>query len=275
MANEYETILYETRGRIVLLTLNRPDKLNAWSWKLETEFLQALEQANADPGVHVIVVTGAGRAFCAGGDISGFNQALGGGRNIDGSGPTNLVARDGSPEVPITLAKSKPVIAAINGHAVGIGLTVVMACDIRIASDRAKASARFVKVGLTPECGSTRYLAASAGLGNALFMALTGRIIEADEALQRGLFDRVVPHDRLMDEAMALAEEIAGNPPSAVWAAKRMIHENFVESDLRRVVTQEGFAIRAARGLPEHAEAVRAFLEKRAPDFGKAEAAKA
>ncbi len=272
MSDNYETILYENRGRIALITLNRPDKLNAWSWKLESEFIDALERANGETGTHVIVVTGAGRAFCAGGDISGFNQALGG-RSVEGGGPTSLAARDGSPEVPITLARSKPVIAAINGHAVGIGLTVVMACDIRIASDRAKASARFVKVGLTPECGSTRYLAASAGLGNALFMALTGRIIEADEALQRGLFDRVVPHDTLMDEAMALAEEIAGNPPSAVWAAKRMIHENFVEADLRRVVTQEGFAIRAARGLPEHAEAVRAFLEKRTPDFSKPQAA--
>jgi 2-(1,2-epoxy-1,2-dihydrophenyl)acetyl-CoA isomerase len=126
-----------------------------------------------------------------------------------------------------------------------------------------------VKVGLTPECGSTHYLPLVAGLGNALFMALTGRIIEADEALQRGLVDKVVPHESLMDEAMALAEEIAGNPPSAVWSAKRMIHENVNESDMRRVVTREGFSIRAARGVPDHAEAVKAFLEKREPNFGQ------
>jgi 2-(1,2-epoxy-1,2-dihydrophenyl)acetyl-CoA isomerase len=264
----YETLLVEPKGHVALLTLNRPDKLNAWSVKLEQEFLAALEQLNADPAVHVILITGAGRAFCAGGDISGFNQALGG--RFVPPGPQPLTAEDGSPEVPIALSRSKPVICAINGHAVGIGLTMAMACDIRIASDKARLSARFVKVGLTPECGSTRYLAASAGLGNALFMAMTGRIIDADEALQRRLVDRVVPHESLMDETMALANEIASNPPSAVWAAKRMIHENAVESDLRRVVTREGYSIRAARGTPEHREAVTAFLEKREPNFDAA-----
>jgi 2-(1,2-epoxy-1,2-dihydrophenyl)acetyl-CoA isomerase len=263
----YETLLVENKGRVALLTLNRPDKLNAWNWTLEREFLAALESLNADPSVHVIVVTGAGRAFCAGGDISGFNEALGA-RNGP-RGPSPLTAEDGSPEVPIALSRSKPVIAAINGHAVGIGLTMPLACDIRIASDRAKFSVRFVKVGLTPECGSTRYLPLVAGLGNALYMALTGRIIEADEALRRGLVDHIVPHDKLMDEAMALAEEIAANPPSAVWAAKRIIHENAGETDMRRVVTREGFAIRAARGIPDHAEAVKAFLEKREPNFSR------
>jgi 2-(1,2-epoxy-1,2-dihydrophenyl)acetyl-CoA isomerase len=214
----YETLLVENTGRVGLITLNRPDKLNAWSWKLEQEFLQALAQLNSDPTVYVIVVTGAGRAFCAGGDISGFNDALSGLRNGP-KGPTPLTAEDGSPEMPIALGRSKPVIAAINGHAVGIGLTMPLACDIRIASDRAKLSVRFVKVGLTPECGSTRYLPLVAGMGNALYMALTGRIIDADEALRRGLVDQVVPHEKLMDEAMALANEIASNPPSAVWAA--------------------------------------------------------
>lgn len=264
----YETLLVENKGRVGLITLNRPDKLNAWNWKLEQEFLQALAQLNGDPSVYVIVVTGAGRAFCAGGDISGFNEALGGSRNGP-KGPTPLTAEDGSPEVPIALGRSKPVIAAINGHAVGIGLTMPLACDIRIASDKAKFSVRFVKVGLTPECGSTRYLPLVAGMGNALYMALTGRIIEAEEALQRGLIDQIVPHDKLMDEAMAMANEIASNPPSAVWAAKRIIHENAGETDMRRVVTREGYSIRAARGNPDHAEAVRAFLEKREPNFSQ------
>ena len=263
----YETLLVENKGRVALLTLNRPDKLNAWNWKLEQEFLAALDSLNGDPSVHVIVVTGAGRAFCAGGDITGFNEALGA-RNGP-RGPSPLTAEDGSPEVPIALSRSKPVIAAINGHAVGIGLTMPLACDIRIASDRAKFSVRFVKVGLTPECGSTRYLPLVAGLGNALYMALTGRIIEADEALRRGLIDHIVPHEKLIDEAMALAEEIAANPPSAVWAAKRIIHENAGETDLRRVVTREGFAIRTARGIADHAEAVKAFLEKREPNFSR------
>lgn len=272
---EYETLLIENRGRVALLTLNRPDKLNAWNWAMEREFLAALDELNADPMVHVIVVTGAGRAFCAGGDIGSFNEGLQMNRYNAGAKPSPLTAEDGSPEVPIALARSKPVIAAINGHAVGIGLTMPLACDIRIASDKAKLSVRFVKVGLTPECGSTRYLPGVAGLGNALYMALTGRIIEADEALRRGLVDQVVPHDSLMEVAMGLADEIAANPPSAVWAAKRIIHENAGETDMRRVVTREGFSIRAARGVPDHAEAVKAFLEKREPNFGIAAERKA
>jgi len=250
VSKAYETLLYEPDGNVLVITLNRPEKLNAWNGKMESEFLDALDAASSDAAIRAIVVTGAGRAFCAGGQAS------------------PLLARDGSPEVPIALARSKPVIAAINGHAVGIGLTVTLACDMRIASERAQFSARFVKVGLTPECGSTRYLPLVAGMGNALFMALTGRMIDATEAKERGIVDRVVPHDSLLEEAMALADEIAANPPSAVWLAKRLIHENANESNLRRVVTAEGFAIREARRQPDHAEAVQAFVEKRAPNFG-------
>jgi enoyl-CoA hydratase/carnithine racemase len=142
-----------------------------------------------------------------------------------------------------------------------------LACDIRLASDRARLSARFVKVGLTPECGSTRYLPLVAGLANALYLALTGRIIDAAEAKERGLVDRVVPHESLMDEALALAQEIAANPTNAVWAAKSLIHLNATADDLRRVVMMETYLIRETRRLPDHAEAVRAFIEKREPRF--------
>ncbi len=264
---KYETLLYERRNRIVLVTLNRPEKLNAWSGQLEGEFINAIETATADPDTRAIVITGSGRAFCAGGDFSAWSQDLAG--RAASSRNTPLTSREGSPEVPITLSRAKPTIAAVNGLAIGIGLTMTLACDIRIASEKAQFSARFVKVGLTPECGSTRYLPLVAGIGNALYLALTGRIVDAEEGLRRGLVDRVVLHDTLMDEAMALAEEIASNPPSAAWAAKRLIHENSVEADLRRVVNLEGFAIREMRRLPDHAEAVQAFIEKRRPNFNR------
>jgi len=263
----YEEMLYERKGAVALITLNRPEKLNAWTPRMEGEFLDALDRASQDRQVVVLVVTGAGRAFCAGGDISVWSDNLAARGTAAPSSP--LLARDGSPEVPIALSRSKPIIAAINGPAIGIGLTMPLACDIRIASERATFSARFVKVGLTPECGSTRYLPLVAGVSNALFLALTGRIIDAAEAKERGLVDRVVPHERLMEEAMSLAQEIAANPPDAVWSAKRLIHQNAVESDLRRVVTHEGFAIREMRALPDHAEAVRAFMEKREPRFSR------
>jgi enoyl-CoA hydratase/carnithine racemase len=266
--SDYETILYERRGRVGLITLNRPEKLNAWNPRMESEFIDVVDGAAEDREVGALVVTGAGRAFCAGGDISGWSDEISS-RGERRPPESPLLNREGSPEVPIVLRRGKPIIAAINGPAIGIGLTMPLACDIRIASDKAAFSARFVKVGLTPECGSTRYLPAVAGLGNALFLALTGRIVDATEAGQRGLVDRVVPHEKLMEEAMALAEEIAANPGDAVWTAKRLLHESAAEGDLRRVVTQEGFSIREMRRLPDHAEAVQAFMEKREPRFNR------
>jgi enoyl-CoA hydratase/carnithine racemase len=261
----YEQITFEQRGRVALVTLNRPEKLNAWTPLMEAEFLDVVDRIASDRTLGVMVVTGAGRGFCAGADIGGWSQDI---STRDQRRPSSsLLARDGSPDVPVALSRGKPSIAAINGASVGIGLTMPLACDIRIASDQARFSARFVKVGLTPECGSTRYLPLVAGIQNALFLAMTGRIIDAQEAKERGLVDRVVPHEKLMDEAMALAEEIAANPPDAVWAAKRLIHQNAVEDDLGRVVTQEVYSIREMRSLPDHAEAVQAFMEKREPKF--------
>jgi 2-(1,2-epoxy-1,2-dihydrophenyl)acetyl-CoA isomerase len=268
MANDYPTyeqLLFERRGYVGIITLNRPEKLNAWTAQIEGEFLDLIGRTTLDHDVRALVVTGAGRGFCAGADIGGWNADIA--SRGDRRPVSSLLSQEGSPEVPIALSRGKPIIAAINGPAIGIGLTMPLACDIRIASDRATFSARFVKVGLTPECGSTRYLPLVAGFSNALYLALTGRIIDAQEAKARGLVDRVVAHDSLMDEVMALAEEIAGNPPEAVWAAKRLFHQNAVEGDLRRVTSQEVYSIREMRTLPDHAEAVRAFVEKRAPRF--------
>jgi enoyl-CoA hydratase/carnithine racemase len=261
---QYEQILYERHERVALITLNRPEKLNAWTPKMEVEFIDAVERAARDPQVGALVVTGAGRGFCAGADISGWSQELA----AESFGPDSPAdPHDGSPDVPIALSRGKPSIAAINGASVGIGFTMTLACDIRLASDRARLSARFVKVGLTPESGSTRYLPLVAGLPNALYLALTGRIIDAAEAKERGLVDRVVPHEALMEEALSLAREIAANPTDAVWAAKRLIHQNATEDDLRRVVTLETYLIRELRRQPAHTEAVRAFIEKREPRF--------
>ena len=263
----YEHILYENRGPVVLITLNRPERLNAWTQRMENEFIDAIEVASADPGVGCIVVTGAGRGFCAGADIGGWDRGLKAAPAA--ARPSKMLFEGGSPEVPITLSRGKPVIAAINGVSVGVGLTMTMACDIRIASTAARFSARFVKVGLTPECGSTRYLPLVAGFANALFLTLTGRIIDADEALARRLVDRLVEPDQLLPEAMKLAEEIAANPREAIWAAKRMIHQNATEQDLRRVVTLECYSIRERQTEPDHKEAVTAFMEKRQPVFNQ------
>ncbi len=262
----YEHILYETHGAVALITLNRPERLNAWTNTMENEFIDAVNVAAKDPDVGCAVVTGAGRGFCAGADIGGWD------RGQKGDAPrrvSKMLSEGGSPEVPIALSRGKPIIAAINGVSVGVGLTMPMACDIRIASIEARFSARFVKVGLTPECGSSRYLPLVAGLPNALFLALTGRIIDAEEALQRRLVDRLVPPDQLMPEAMKLAEEIAANPHEAVWQAKRLLHMNATETDLRHVTTLESYSIRERQSEPDHREAVRAFIEKRPPVFNQ------
>ncbi|MHB8376213.1 MAG: enoyl-CoA hydratase-related protein [Dehalococcoidia bacterium] len=263
---DYEHILYERRGAVALVTLNRPEKLNAWTPTMENEFIDAIHASAADAAIGCIVVTGAGRGFCAGADIGGWDRTLNGAASRR---PSKMLHEGGSPEVPIALSQGKPVIAAINGVSVGVGLTMTLACDIRIASTEARFSARFVKVGLTPECGSTRYLPLVAGLPNALFMTLTGRIIDAQEALQRRLVEQLVAPDELMPAALKLAEEIAANPHEAIWAAKRMLHLNALEQDLRRVVTLESYSIRERQSEPDHREAVTAFIEKREPRFNR------
>jgi len=262
----YEHILYEPRGGVALITLNRPEKLNAWTQTMENEVIDAVETAAADPSIGCLVVTGAGRGFCAGADISGWDRGL---RGEGSARPSKMLLEGGSPEVPHALTRGKPIVAAVNGVSVGVGLTMTLSCDIRIASSEARFSARFVRVGLTPECGSSRYLPLVAGLPNALYMTLTGRIIDAEEALRRGLVDRIVPPDQLMPEAFKLAEEIAANPRDAVWMAKRLLHMNATETDLRRVVTLECYSIRERQSEPDHKEAVTAFMEKREPAFNK------
>jgi enoyl-CoA hydratase/carnithine racemase len=260
----FEQILYERRGRLAVIMLNRPERLNAWTNVMENELIAAVEQANVDNGVGAIVITGQGRGFCAGADIGGFAQ-----RMASGEPESPMLAQVSSQEVPITLSAGKPTIAAINGAAIGVGLTMTLACDIRIASEAARFSARFVRVGLTPECGSTRYLPLVAGLPNALFLALTGRIVDAQEALARRLVDRVVPADRLLDEAFALGDEIAANPLDATWAAKRLLHLNALEQNLRAVVTLEAYSMRENHTTAAHREATLAFLEKREPVFNR------
>ena len=176
-APEFEQVLYEQDGRIVTITLNRPERLNAWTMTMEREFIEALNHANADDSVGCIVVTGMGRGFCAGADITTWAAEMG--EPEDFPALAQSVEQEASPNIPLTLAAAKPVIAAINGAAIGIGLTLSLACDIRVASDKAKFSARFVRVGLIPESGSSYNLPQVAGIESALELVLTGRIIDA------------------------------------------------------------------------------------------------
>ncbi|MFN0096399.1 MAG: enoyl-CoA hydratase/isomerase family protein [Dehalococcoidia bacterium] len=265
---DYEQIRYAQEGRVATITLNRPERLNAWTPVMEAEFIAAIRHASDDDSVGCIIVTGAGRAFCAGADIGGW--AEGQANQPQRERPPALVMSSyqrASPNVPVTLYEAKPVIAAINGPAVGIGLTMSLACDLRIASDRARFSARFVRVGLTPECGGTHNLPEVAGVQTAMELALTGRIINADDPLAAKLVSRIVPHDDLMPAVTALAQEIASGPTYPVWLTKRLIRRNTAEQHIQQVVATETQLFYQVRDKPDHLEATRAFLEKREPQF--------
>ena len=259
----YEQILSETRGRVGLIRLNRPDKLNAWTALMGDEIRDQIEKWNDDPGIGAVVLTGEGRAFCAGADLGGFAQRIE--RTSVGTEP----ARRGGFPITTFLRQSKPVIAAINGYAAGIGLTLILPADIRIASTNARLSIRFIKMGLMPELGSTRLLAQIVGLGNAYDLCLTGRWVEPDEALRIGLVSQVVPPEQLLDAALAKADEIANNPTGAVRMIKELLAKNPSEPDLDAAMERELVRDEAARRLPDHHEAVAAFREKREPRFNQ------
>lgn len=261
----YEQITSEQRGDVLVLTLNRPERLNAWTPKMSAELTDAIKQANDDRSIGAIVVTGAGRGFCAGADIGG--QFAAGMEEREKSGDKGPATDVRVGEWVSLCRSSKPLIAAINGPSIGVGLTMVLPFDILIAAEGAKLSARFVKMGLVPELGSSHWLVTRCGFGNASWLALSGATILADEAQRIGLVDRVVAPEKLMDEAMAVASELAGNPPPQVRMIKELLTQNATETDLELVQRREGQALEVAYRTPEHHEAVRAFLEKRTPNF--------
>ena len=261
----YKEILTETRNRVGIIRLNRPNKLNAWTETMSSEIVDVMGSWNDDEGVGAIVLTGEGRAFCAGADVGNFAKRV----ETNRKGEGEQLRRGGGTNLTQFIRNSKPTIAAINGYAVGVGLTMILPCDVRIASTNANLSIRFIKMGLMPELGSTHLLAQLIGLGNATEMCLTGRMVPADEALRMGLVSAVTEPDELLPAALAKAEEIANNPTRAVMMIKELLRKNPMEDDLDAVMEREGLRDQIARRLPDHAEAVAAFLEKRDPNFNR------
>ncbi len=256
----YEHILSETDGRVGIIRLNRPEKLNAWTDTMNRELQDQVGRWNDDDGIGAFVVTGEGRAFCGGADMDGF------GTRLDHT-PTRAEQTKFSSPLTHLLRQGKPSVFAIHGYAVGVGLTMALPGDVRIAATDALMSIRFIRVGLVPELGSTRLLAQIVGLGHATDMSLTGRMVNAEEALRMGLVTAVVEPDQLFDTAMEKARQLAENPTPAVMLVKELLADNPVEGDLDVVMEREQVRDRLARTWPEHAEAVRAFAEKRKPNF--------
>lgn len=258
----YQNVLTEQRGAVRIVTLNRPERLNAWNNEMMSELKDAIEKANADPAVAAIVFTGAGRAYCSGADIGGWAQAHQAGHSGQGTataGEDNWVA--------FLRRMPKPTIAAVNGVAVGVGVTHILPMDIRIASENARFGFAFVKMALVPELASSYFLPQLVGLGRAQEWCLTARMVEADEALRAGLVTEVVAADRLLDRAVELGEMIAQHAPAAVRRVKRVLEMNATDSDIPSVMLRENAQNAAARQEPDHKEAVAAFMEKRKPVF--------
>ena len=258
----YEYIVAEQRGRVGIVTFNKPDRLNVFGDAMFGEVRQAIETFNDDPGVGAVVLTGSGRAFCAGADIKGWDSEI----EAQERGEQRQRQREDENWVHF-IQRSKPIVCAINGLSIGVGLTMTLPCDVRIASDQARLSMRFVRVGVLPELASTRLLGHIVGLTQALELMLSGRIIDAPEAVRIGLVNRVVPHDELLDHAVETAAEIAFNPSESLAAIKRTAWANLTETSLEEVIKREDTEFAAAMQRPAFKEAVKAFLEKRQPEF--------
>ena len=259
----YEQILREQRDDIVLLILNRPDRMNAWTPVMSAELTDAIEAADADASVGAVVVTGAGRGFCAGADIAAVFDA-----QLSGDSSASAPARPARARDWIELIRStKPIVAAVNGPSIGVGLTMILPFDRIVVAESAKLSVRFVKMGLVPELASSAFLPQRCGLGAASDLMLSGRTVLGPEAVALGLADECVPDAEVVDAAIARAKEYAENPTPQLRWIKQLLSQNATETDTAVVQQREVAALQQAYATPEHKEAVAAFLEKRKPVF--------
>jgi enoyl-CoA hydratase/carnithine racemase len=253
-----DCLLYSVENSVATITLNRPEKYNAFNQDMLDRWLAALESARTDEAVRVIVLTGAGKGFCSGGDVEGMGAS---------EANTPLVIkerlRQGVQRIPELLARiDKPVIAAINGAATGAGLDLALMCDLRFAAACAKLGETYAKVGLVPGAGGAYFLPRLVGTTKALEMFWGAELISADEALRLGLVNRVLPDADLMPRTREFAERVAGMPPLSVRLIKRAVYQS-TATDLVTSLDLVSSHMTLVRNSADHAEAVAAFREKR------------
>jgi 2-(1,2-epoxy-1,2-dihydrophenyl)acetyl-CoA isomerase len=252
------TIEVTRQDGIATLTLNRPDKLNALSEEMYHGIAEQAAALDADDEVRAVVLIGAGRAFCAGGDVG----SMGGYDVVSGRKRSQKHKRT----IVNLYNVEKPVIAAVRGPAAGIGFSLALACDLIVASESAYFLAAFKKVGIPPDGGAVFFLTQYLGIARAKEIAYTARKIPAREAQEMGLVMKVVPDDRLEAEAQALAQELASSATYALRLAKRMFHSMYVPT-LEMLLEMENLAISGARLTEDHKEGIASFKEKRPPKF--------
>ena len=261
-----DELLVEQKGRIALFTLNRPERLNAISRDMLNELSAKMVEANRDPEIRCIVLTGAGRGFCSGLDLVEVGQGGIGSKDAKGSNrPKQLFDLRDAP-INVMWSIDTPVICALNGAAAGYGMDITLLCDIRIAAESAKMAAVTAKRNVVPESGGTWLLPRLIGWAKAAELYYRGRTIDAAESLELGLVNTIVPDDQLMDTAMQWAEEIADNAPMAVQTTKRMMRMGLEESydtAVDHLMVHLGSMLQSE----DFEEGVKAFLERRKPDF--------
>ena len=261
----YQEIVYSKDNHVATITLNRPEAMNALTMQTYAELENALKEASVDKGVRALIITGAGRGFCSGDDVK---QVM-----LD-PGKIEERAREwgsrikptGTPAAAALLSFGKPLIAAVNGSAVGWGMDLALMCDIRIASERARFGEIFVRRGLIPDLGGFYCLPLIVGLSNAYKLLYTGDVIDAQEALRIGLVSEVVPHDDLEIVTKELAIKIAKNPPLAVQMVKEAVRKG-LNYNLASLGEYHGYALSVLFQTEDHKEGATAFVEKREPLF--------
>ncbi|MFS0753891.1 crotonase/enoyl-CoA hydratase family protein [Noviherbaspirillum sp. 1P10PC] len=281
---QYETLLYEVSEHILTLTLNRPDRLNAFTGTMMEELIAAFDRADADDDVRAIIVTGAGRGFCAGADLSQGAKTFDFAARADrpdkqgtplrpdgGIDYSHESVRDGGGRVSLRIFECmKPVIAAINGPAVGVGATMLLPMDIRIASSDARFGFVFARRGITPEACSSWFLPRVVGISQALEWTMTGRVFPAQEALEGGLVRKVVAPEALMETARSLAREIAENAaPVSVALARQMMWRMLGADHPMEAHKVDSRAIYSRGRSGDAKEGINSFLEKRPPAFSE------
>lgn len=254
----YETILYEMIGATARITLNRPDKFNSFTVQMFKELMDALKKSEKDPEVRCIVITGAGKAFNAGQDLEEIQ-----GVDVDFG---EMLRQRYNPLIMQIRKIEKPIIAAVNGVAAGAGVSLALACDLRLVSEKASFTNVFVNIGLIPDSGGCYFLPRIVGLGKALEMSMTGDKVTAEEAYRIGLANKVFPADTFEQEVMAYAARLAALPTKGIGMMKRTMLKG-LHMTLEETLEYEAFAQETLRHTHDYNEGVQAFFEKRAPRF--------
>ncbi len=275
---QYETILYELEDKVLTLTLNRPDKLNAFNGPMLKELLDALDKADADDNVRAIIVTGAGRGFCAGADLAAGGDSFksvdkfSAGADKSGAKPVADVHRDGGGLLTLRIFDlKKPIIAAINGPAVGVGITMTLAMDIRLASDKARMGFVFAQRGIAPEACSSWFLPRIVGIAKALEWVYSGRVFPAVEALEEKLVSAVYAPEDLLAEAQKIARAIADNAaPLSISLSRQMLWKMLGADHPMEAHKVDSRAVQALGKTADAKEGVESFLEKRPAEFTNA-----